>query len=110
MTATWPASSTGASPHGPWAGYWQLPEPLLAFDPVDPRQRAANPIAGLAEFGPYSVSTQKYGPHRSVRVALLAPDKDLPALRGLLRELWYPQQPREPALGTGPGHRRYGGS
>ena len=94
MTVTQPAPGTGTASHGPWAGYWQLPEPLLAFDPVNPGQRAVNPLAGLAEFGPYSASNSN-GPHPSVRVALLAPDADLPALRGLLRELWYPQQPRE---------------
>ena len=108
MTVTRSASSTSATPHGPWTGYWHLPEPLLAFDPVDPRQRAVNPLAGLAEFGPYSASRNKNRPHSSVRVALLAPDEDLPALRGLLRELWYSQQPRERAeyLPCYPGWRQ----
>ena len=92
MTAG-PASSKDSASPGPWAGYWRLPEPLLAYDPADPGQRAVNPLAGLAAFGPYSAS--KDGPQPSVRVALLAPEEDLPALRGLLRELWYPQQPRE---------------
>ncbi len=95
MTTTRPAPGAVGGP-GPWTGHWQLPEPLLAFDPVDPRQRAVNPLAGLAEFGPYSRTTRA-GLQPRVRVALLAPDDDLPRLRGLLRELWYPQQPRERA-------------
>ena len=95
MTVTQPAPDMGAGSHRPWAGYWQLPEPLLAFDPIDAGQHAVNPLAGLADFGPYSASSNKDSPRSSVRVALLAPDADLPALRGLLRELWYPQQPRE---------------
>ena len=108
MTAAQPAPGTATSPHGPWAGYWQLPEPLLAFDPVNPRERAVNPLAGLAEFGPYSASSNENSPHPSVRVALLAPDEDLPALRSMLRELWYPQRPRERAeyLPPYPGWRQ----
>ena len=95
MTTTRPVPDVGDEP-GPWTGYWQLPEPLLAFDPVDRRQRAVNPLAGLAEFGPYSRDARA-GLQPRVRVALLASDDDVPRLRGLLRELWYPQQPRERA-------------
>ena len=95
MTTTRPVPDVGDEP-GPWTGYWQLPEPLLAFDPVDHRQRAVNPLAGLAEFGPYSRDARA-GLQPRVRVALLASDDDVPRLRGLLRELWYPQQPRERA-------------
>ena len=62
MTAAQPAPGTATSPHGPWAGDWQLPEPLLAFDPVHPRERAVNPLAGLAEFGPYSASSNRTAP------------------------------------------------
>ncbi|HXL91967.1 MAG TPA: hypothetical protein VN969_23745 [Streptosporangiaceae bacterium] len=94
MTAAQQAAGRGTtSSPGPWAGYWQLPEPLLAFDPADPRQLAVNPLAGLASFGPYSYTSNSL--HPNIRVALLAPEGDLQELRGLLRELWLPQEPRE---------------
>ena len=88
-------------------GYWELPETRLAFDPTDRTQTALHPLLGLREFGPFSRRALR-GTDPAVRVALLAPSSDLPALRKQLNELVHEHEPRErPAyLPAWPGFRQ----
>lgn len=69
-----------------------LAEPPLAFDPSDPAQQHLNPLAGLAQFGPYSATAWA---SRQVRVAILAPADALEPIRTLLNGLRDPADPRE---------------
>jgi hypothetical protein len=75
-------------------GYWALSEPLLAFDSTDTNQIAVNPLIGLRDFGPFS-SRLSGSLDAPIRIALLAPQSDLPRLRGQLNELVHPQVVRE---------------
>jgi hypothetical protein len=85
-----PASRSGLP------GYWQLPEPPLAFDPVDSAAIHIHPLLGLDSYGPYSgAAFAVFGD--AVRVAMLAPSADLPQLRAQLNELTRPQKARERA-------------
>jgi hypothetical protein len=87
------SASTAAS-HSVLPGHWQLPEPLLAFDPVDTAATHAHPLLGLDAYGPHSATS--FGTFaEAVRVAMLAPSADLPRLRAQLNELTRTQQPRE---------------
>lgn len=75
-------------------GFWELREPRLSFDPTDRAQVALNPLVGLERFGPFS--TRVFSSTETVfHIALLAPDDDLPRLRGQLNELVHPQTRRE---------------
>lgn len=76
-------------------GYWHLPEPLLAFDLSDTAQVTANPLVGLAEFGP--VTSRTFDATQTIRIALLAPEPELERLRGQLNQLVQSQEPRERA-------------
>jgi len=85
---------TGSRPSSLLRGYWRLAEPRLAFDPTDPAQTAANPLAGLAAHGPFSA--RSWAAHaQPLRVALLALEVDLDPLRQQLNELVVPHQPKE---------------
>lgn len=75
-------------------GYWQLPEPRLAFDPTDKTQTAVNPLIGLRDFGPFTRRSLSHS-EPTTRVALLAPKSDLPTLRKQLNELVHEQVPKE---------------
>jgi hypothetical protein len=75
-------------------GYWELSEPRLAFDPTDKTQIALNPLVGLSNFGPFSTRVFET-PATTFRIALLAPQDDLPRLRHQLNELVHPQQREE---------------
>ncbi|HEU4675297.1 MAG TPA: hypothetical protein VFS29_04885 [Motilibacteraceae bacterium] len=72
----------------------QLTEPVLTFDPRDVRQQHLNPLAGLAEFGPYSAAAWAAS-EQQARVAILAPDGGVDPVRDLLNGLWRPADPRE---------------
>ena len=75
-------------------GHWVLEEPHLSFDPVDRQQLHRHPLLGLRGHGPYSERAFSSA-HSQVRVALLAPRRDLPLLKGQLNELVREQQPVE---------------
>ena len=74
--------------------YLVIPEPLLSFDPTDLSQREMNPQVGLVQHGPFS-ARQWSGTAARVRIAMLAPEGDLPKLRGLLNEIRSAQHPQE---------------
>jgi hypothetical protein len=84
----------------------RLTEPALAFDPADTAQQHLNPLAGLAQFGPYSATAWEDTGQR-VRVAILAPHDAIAPVRGLLNSLRETAHPRERAdyLPTYPGFR-----
>jgi hypothetical protein len=75
-------------------GYWELAEPRLAFDPTDAAQVALNPLVGLRDFGPFT-SRLFDSAGRVLRIALLAPQDDLPGLKQQLNELVRSQRPQE---------------
>ncbi len=62
-------------------GYAKIPEPELVFGH---NIRNKHPLVGLIENGPYSL---KYGTLNSIRIAVLAPQSDMPKLIGLIEEL-----------------------
>ena len=74
--------------------YLVVQEPLLSFDPTDGSQRALNPLLGLIQHGPFSA---RHWPRESarVRIAMLAPEGDLPKLKTLLNEVHSRQRSRE---------------
>lgn len=74
-------------------GYWPLAEPKLAFDATDSNQIAVNPLIGLRDHGPFTMSLMQGS---TLRIALLAPTQaDLKLLRMQLNELVHPQEPKE---------------
>jgi hypothetical protein len=72
----------------------RLTEPALAFDPADAAQQHLNPLAGLAEFGPYSAAAWTAA-GQQVRVAILAPHDAIDPVRNLLNSLRESADPRE---------------
>ena len=72
----------------------RLAEPALAFDPADPAQQHLNPLAGLAQFGPYSAGAWA-ATGQQVRVAILAPHDAIDPIHELLNSLRDPAPPRE---------------
>jgi hypothetical protein len=78
----------------PRVPHQQLTEPALVFDPNDTRQQHLNPLAGMAEFGPYSASAWTAS-KQEARVAILAPHDDVAPVRDLLNSLRRPAEPRE---------------
>ena len=62
-------------------GYSILPEPDLVFNGGRTHK---HPLMGLVDYGPYGL---KFGTLPSVRFALVAPERDLDKLHGLVNEL-----------------------
>ena len=77
---------TATAVPGPALTHIRLTEPALAFDPADAAQQHLNPLAGLAEFGPYSAAAWEAA-GQQVRVAILAPHDAIDPVRGLLNSL-----------------------
>ena len=75
-------------------GYSELAEPDLAFDPTDRSQVAVNPLVGLSNHGPFSERAFATAPF-IIRIALLAPQDDLPRLREQLNDLVRSHKPHE---------------
>src|SRR5688500_1169959 len=71
------------------SGYSTLAEPDLLFSA---NRRHKHPLMGLIEHGPYGL---RFGVPKRVRLALFATKKDMPRLRGLVKELGQPAAPRE---------------
>lgn len=70
-------------------GYTILPEPDLVFAG---NRTHKHPLVGLIENGPYG---QKFGAPSHLRLALLAPRRDMPKLDGLVEELEQQAQRKE---------------
>lgn len=70
-------------------GYTALPEPNLLFAEG---KTGKHPLMGLINHGPYGL---KLGNLSNLRVALLAPHKDMSKLTGLVNELKGKAQPKE---------------
>lgn len=70
-------------------GYTTLPEPDLVFAGSKTHK---HPLLGLIENGPYG---QRFGTPSRLRLAILAPARDLTRLKGLVGELGRRAQPRE---------------
>ena len=71
------------------SGYTTLPEPLLLFAKGG---RHKHPLLGLINHGPYGLS---FGAPSRLRIALVAPGRELKKLQGLVEELERPAAPRE---------------
>ena len=71
------------------AGYAALPEPDLRFAGD---KLGKHPLIGLISHGPYGL---RYASPSSLRLALLAPAREMRKLRGLVAELQRPAKPRE---------------
>jgi hypothetical protein len=71
------------------SGYSTLAEPDLLFSG---NQRHKHPLMGLIEHGPYGL---RFSVPQRLRLALLATKKDMPRLRGLVKEFEQPATPRE---------------
>lgn len=71
------------------SGYSFVPEPELRFagDGL-----GKHPLRGLIQHGPYGL---RYGSPNALRLALLAPARDLGKLRGLVAEFERPAKPKE---------------
>jgi hypothetical protein len=82
--------------HGvrPAVPHQQLTEPALVFDARDTRQQHLNPLAGLAEYGPYSASAWTAS-KQDARVAILAPHNAVDPVRDLLNSLRHQAEARE---------------
>jgi hypothetical protein len=78
---------TGLSPE--MCGYTSLPEPDLLFAG---KKTHKHPLLGLIESGPYSLTL---GAPTRMRLAAMAPRKDMGRLRGLIAELQRKAAPRE---------------
>lgn len=78
----------------PSVTHQHLTEPALVFDPNDLDQQHLNPLAGLAQFGPYSASAWAAS-DQEARVAILAPHDAVDRIRELLNSLWGAAEPRE---------------
>ena len=74
---------------GEMPGYSVLPEPELVFAG---NKTHRHPLMGLINHGPYGL---KFGTPSKVRLALMAPETDLPRLKGLVAELEKKASPRE---------------
>ena len=74
---------------GELSGYTTLAEPDLLFAGG---QKHTHPLLGLLQNGPYG---QKYGVPGSLRLAVLAPKRDLEKLSALIAELNARAEPRE---------------
>ena len=70
-------------------GYTSIAEPDLLFAG---NQTDKHPLRGLINNGPYSL---KFGAPSRVRLALLAPQRDVTKLTALVEELKRPAQPRD---------------
>lgn len=70
-------------------GYTSLPEPDLVFGG---NRTGKHPLLGLINHGPYGL---QFGVPATLRLALLAPSKDMPKLASLADELKKPAKPRE---------------
>ncbi len=70
-------------------GYTTLPEPDLVFAG---NRTHKHPLVGLIENGPYG---EKFGAPSHLRLALLAPRRDMPKLNALVKELEKRAQPKE---------------
>lgn len=71
------------------SGYSFVPEPELRFADDG---RGKHPLMGLVQHGPYGL---RYGTPNALRLALLAPARDLGKLRGLVTELERSAKPKE---------------
>lgn len=71
------------------AGYTILPEPDLKFAG---NKTNKHPLVGLIDNGPYGL---KFGAPSSLRLAVLAPRRDVRKLLGLIQELKSPATPKE---------------
>lgn len=71
------------------SGYSFVPEPELRFADDG---RGKHPLMGLVQHGPYGL---RYGAPNALRLALLAPARDLGKLRGLVTELERSAKPKE---------------
>jgi hypothetical protein len=72
-----------------FAGYTMLPEPDLMFAG---NKTNKHPLVGLIDDGPYSL---KFGAPSSLRLAVLAPRRDVKKLFDLIQELKSSAQPKE---------------
>jgi hypothetical protein len=74
--------------------HWHLGEPGLLFHPERPDDTHVHPLLGLVQYGPYSRSLVNcvIDP---IRVAVIAPQKDVSKVTHLLSELEQVHQPRE---------------
>lgn len=70
-------------------GYAFVPEPELRFAGEG---LGKHPLMGLIQHGPYGL---RYGSPNAMRLALLAPTRDLGKLRGLVAEFERPAKPKE---------------
>lgn len=70
-------------------GYTTLPEPDLVFAG---NKTHKHPLTGLIENGPYG---QRFGTPSRLRLAILAPQRDLTRLKNLVAELGRRAQPKE---------------
>jgi hypothetical protein len=74
--------------------YRELPEPVLSFDPYDPKKRDVHPLRGLANFGPFSESI--FGAMSDpIRLAAIVPPGTGPRVQGLIAELSKTHRPQE---------------
>lgn len=71
------------------SGYSLVPEPELRFAGEG---HGKHPLMGLIQHGPYGL---RYGSPNALRLALLAPARDLGKLRGLVAEFERPAKPKE---------------
>jgi hypothetical protein len=78
-----------SAPSSELSGYTCLPEPELMFGGA---RKHRHPLLGLVGHGPYGL---KFGMPSRLRLALLAPRRDMGRLEGLVRELDTPVKPRE---------------
>lgn len=70
-------------------GYSAIPEPELRFAGD---KLGKHPLAGLIQYGPYGL---RYAAPSSLRFAMLAPERDVSKLRGLVAEMQRPAKPKE---------------
>lgn len=71
-----------------------LTEHELRFGADDPRAVSAHPLKGLIQFGPYS-RNKLAAIGDPIRIAIIAPARNVERVSNLLRELQQPQSPRE---------------
>ncbi len=85
-------------------GYFELPEPVLQFDPYDASKKDAHPLRGLLRYGPFRERNLGAVPE-TVRIATIAPAGQSRVLDKLFGQLASVQQPREriPYLPQFPG-------
>jgi hypothetical protein len=87
---------TTTVPPSPTLTHIRITEPALVFDPSDASRHHFDPLAGLAEFGPYSASAWKAA-RQQVRVAILEPHDAIDPVRDLLNSLRNTADPQERA-------------